>query len=377
MSVLFTAQGAVALELAAGVDDPASLAAATMLRQHVSAEIAAEALTQETLRRKAVGKFGNLARELFFTRDGLEQASRSRVAQWRAARYLELGWSHVVDLGCGIGADARAFLDAGIAVTAIERDPVTAQFARANLPGADVITSDATSVPISETSAVFLDPARRSAKGRTWDHRQLTPSWEFTLATLAAHQGCAKLGPGLDRSLLPSTALAEWVSDGGDVVECGLWSGYGTGLAATHLPSGERLVYDGTLAPAVTDVRGFIHEPDGAAIRAKLVPQLAAEIGASALDPHVAYLTSDAPADSAWLTSFAMVEVLPYKEKALRQWVAANGIGTLEIKKRGIDVDPALLRKQLKPKGKNQATLILSPTPSGAQAYVCQRVSKV
>ncbi|MGL4832183.1 MAG: class I SAM-dependent methyltransferase, partial [Propionibacteriaceae bacterium] len=225
MNLLFTEQGATALKLAAHVDDPASLAAATLLRQHVSAELAAEALTQETLRRKATGKFGDLARELFFTRDGLEQASRRRVAQWRAARYLELGWTRVVDLGCGIGADARAFHDVGIQVTAVERDVATAEFARANLPQADVVTADATTFTIPDKAAVFLDPARRSAAGRTWDHRLLTPSWEFTLATLAAHQGCAKLGPGLDRSLLPSTALAEWVSDGGDVVECGLWSG--------------------------------------------------------------------------------------------------------------------------------------------------------
>lgn len=375
MSTLFTAEGQAALAAAAQVADPGSLAAATALRKHFDADLAAAALAQEALRRKAERKFGPLAHELFFTKDGLEQASRRRVAQWRAARYQELGWGHVVDLGCGIGADARAFLDAGLEVTAVELDPATAEFAQANLPGAAVVTGDATRFPIPDDAALFLDPARRNARGRTWDHRQLSPSWDFTLQLLGKHPGCAKLGPGIDRSLLPQTALAEWVSDGGDVVECGLWNGYGEGLAATHLPSGERLLADGTPDPALTEIRRYLYEPDGAAIRARCVNQLAAAHDATLLSAGIAYLTADAPATSPWLTSFEVVETLPYKEKVVRQWVASNNIGTVEIKKRGIDVDPAELRKKLKPKGSASATLVISPTTDGARVFVCRRVA--
>ena len=46
---------------------------------------------------------------LFFTRDGLEQASRPEVADHHAARFAAAGVRRVVDLGCGIGADALAF----------------------------------------------------------------------------------------------------------------------------------------------------------------------------------------------------------------------------------------------------------------------------
>ena len=50
--------------------------------------------------------------------------------------------------------------------------------------------------------------------------------------------------------------------------------------------------------------------------------------------------------------------------KKLRSWVKSNGIGTLDIKKRGVDVTPEELRRILlagSPKSaKNKATLILA-----------------
>lgn len=51
-----------------------------------------------------------------------------------------------------------------------------------------------------------------------------------------------------------------------------------------------------------------------------------------------------------------------------------RGIGVLEIKKRGVDADPAALRRRLRPAGPNSATLILTPTASGAQALVARRL---
>jgi hypothetical protein len=50
-------------------------------------------------------------------------------------------------------------------------------------------------------------------------------------------------------------------------------------------------------------------------------------------------------------------------------------VGTLEIKKRGVDVDPAELRRRLQPSGPASATLVLSRTPAGAVALVVQRTA--
>jgi hypothetical protein len=58
----------------------------------------------------------------------------------------------------------------------------------------------------------------------------------------------------------------------------------------------------------------------------------------------------------------------------LRRWVRAAEIGVLEIKKRGINVDPAVLRKQLKLDGPNSATMVISRTGKGALVAIVERL---
>lgn len=117
----------------------------------------------------------------------------------------------------------------------------------------------------------------------------------------------------------------------------------------------------------------YVLEPDGSVIRAGLIDAIAPEHDLWLLDPHIAYLSSDEPLDSPYATCFEVLEVLDYDVKRLRGWVREYAVGTLEIKKRGLDVDPAALRRQLKPKGPNAATLILARTVDGARALVCSR----
>jgi hypothetical protein len=49
------------------------------------------------------------------------------------------------------------------------------------------------------------------------------------------------------------------------------------------------------------------------------------------------------------------------------------GIGTLEIKKRGVDIDPAQFRTKLKLSGPNSATLVLTRIGSGRGAILADR----
>nr|WP_231980617.1 hypothetical protein [Tessaracoccus coleopterorum] len=94
------------------------------------------------------------------------------------------------------------------------------------------------------------------------------------------------------------------------------------------------------------------------------------------LDAHTAYLSSDAPVVTPFATTFEIDEVLAYDVRVLRRWVADRGIGTLEIKKRAIDVDPAELRRRLKPKGRASATLILARTTAGTVAIAAHRLGR-
>ncbi|MEA4943245.1 MAG: class I SAM-dependent methyltransferase [Propionicimonas sp.] len=380
-------EGHEALAAAAAQPDPGSLAAAQALRRSFTAEQAAAASRQEVLRRRAVTKFGERAGSLFFTADGLEQATRAPVATWRADRFIALGATRVVDLGCGLGADALALTDAGLAVVAVEADPVTAVFAAANLRGrGEVVTGDAVEWArrlLQPGDAVFLDPARRTSRGRTWRVADVSPPWEFATGLLRDRPGCLKAGPGISSADLPSQVARVWVSEHGDLVEASLWSGVGDWPAGSRravlLPAGEELVTTGGDVPGppgrtVAAPGAYLYEPDPAVIRAGGVDQVAALVSGWRLAPHLAYLASDALVVTPFATAFAVAQVLPYDERALRAWVRQAGVGTLEIKVRGIDIDPAALRRRLKPTGRNAATLILTPTPHGARALVARRV---
>ena len=50
----------------------------------------------------------------------------------------------VLDLTGGLGLDTAGFAAAGLAVTAVERDPATAAYLAHNCPGARVLAADAT-----------------------------------------------------------------------------------------------------------------------------------------------------------------------------------------------------------------------------------------
>ena len=377
---LVSAEAAPWLQRAGAEQDPESLSAADRWRRDLSGERAAAVLGQASLRRAAERKLGDAASVLFLTRDGLEQATRPAVARWRAERLAAARVTDVWDLGCGLGLDALALAEAGMGVTAVERDPVTATFAAANLGSfARVTVGDVADLygEVPTDAGVFLDPARRTARGRSWDVADLSPSWDVVTSILDGRRvACVKLGPGIPYRLLPDTAETVWVSDRGDLVEAALWAGPEAApgrRSALLLPQGLSIeAEDGYLQCG--PIGSWLYEPDPAVIRAGAIPALARELGGTGIAPGVAYLTTETHQPSPFATAFEVLDRLPYRERDLRAWVKANRIGTLEIKKRGLEVDPAALRRRLAPKGPASATLVLTPTPDGAVAFVVRRV---
>lgn len=370
---LTSAEALPALAAASAEQDPGSLGAAERLRRHFDPEQAAAVLSQAALRRRAVTKFGDRAAALFFTPDGLEQATRAEVAVWRAARFVAAGVREVVDLGCGLGADALAFAEAGITVRAVDADPATAILAAANL-GAEVACADAVEVAdelLADGAAVFLDPARRTASGRTWRVADFSPPWDFAVGLLDGRFGCIKAAPGLPSALIPGGAGATWVSHHGDLVETTLWS-HGD-RRAVLLPAGEELTVSGERAP-VGALGAYLYEPDPAVLRSGAIAALAAQLDARRPWDGIGYLCADHLVATPFAQAFAVEEELPFDERTLRAWVRDHQIGVVEIKCRGVDIDPAVLRRRLKPKGRGAATLVLTPTQAGVRALVVSRV---
>jgi THUMP domain-like/Methyltransferase domain len=370
-----------ALAAAMTEEDPESLAAASRMRARYGSDLAAAALTQAALRRQAKTKFGDVALEMFFTRAGLEQASRPEVADYHARRFLRAGVRRVIDFGCGIGSDSLAFVRAGLEVTAVDVDPATAAVAQANLASrAEVICADALEVAeqlITPVVGVFCDPSRRNDHGRVWRIEDFTPPWSFVTHLLDGRQTAGvKLGPALPHSLIQETVEAEWITHRGETVEVALWAGPGaspTQRFALVMPNA-RLAASTAPPLLVRDLGHYLYEPAGAVIRAGAIAELGLQLGAGLLQTHVAYLTSDQLRKTPFATAFEVCEQRPFHLKALRTWVREAQIGVLEIKKRGVNIDPADLRRRLRLAGPNRATLVISPTPSGVIAAIVERV---
>lgn len=347
------------------------LTASTRLRARFPAELVTVALTQDRLRRRAVAKFGARASVMFFTEAGYEQSTRVEVARLRARRYAAAGVRGVADLCCGVGGDALAFAEAGIRVLAVDRDPLTCAIARANAEALGfsellrVECADVTQVALDGYEAVFLDPARRGERGRVFDPDAYSPPWSFALG-LAENFAAAgfKVAPGIPHEAVPAGAEAEWVSDGGEVKEAGVYFGSlrTAERRATLLPGARTLVNEGVPDPKPGDIGRYMYEPDGAVIRARLLGELAGLLSAHTVDPTIAYLTSDVLVPTPFATAYEVTDVLPFTVKKLRALVAERGYGTLEIKKRGADVNPEELRRKLAPRGPrtNAATIIVT-----------------
>jgi hypothetical protein len=135
-----------------------------------------------------------------------------------------------------------------------------------------------------------------------------------------------------------------------------------------------RLVVTAAPPLPVRDLGRYIYEPAGAVIRAGAIAELGAQLGAGLLDPQVAYLTSDRLCSTPFAAGFEVRQRLPFHLKALRSWVREAEIGVVEIKKRGIDIDPAEFRRRLRLVGPNSATVVISRTPRGALAAVVERI---
>jgi hypothetical protein len=107
-------------------------------------------------------------------------------------------------------------------------------------------------------------------------------------------------------------------------------------------------------------VRTWLHEPDGAVIRAGLVAEVAGPIGGTLVDPTIAYFTTDSEVASPFTTAYQVTDVLPFNLKRLRSLLRARHVGTLTVKKRGSAIEPEQLRRQLRLHGEAEATVVLT-----------------
>ncbi|HEY2237350.1 MAG TPA: class I SAM-dependent methyltransferase [Streptosporangiaceae bacterium] len=366
----------------------APLATASRLRREFPARLVAAATAQDELRVAGQAKFSR-ARRMLFTRPGLEQASSETAARHRAARLAEAApgpANPAADLGCGIGGDL-IMLAQGREVLAVDRDPDHLLMAAHNAgvydaaEGLSTRQADVREVDLTGRTTVFVDPARRSPRGAA-QRRRLRPGdseppldWCFAL-TGQIPNVVIKAAPGLPREIPPDGWETEFVADGRDLKEAVLWSpALATAASrATILPAGDTLTPEPGDPVPVKPPGAYLFDPSPAVTRAGLVEDLARRFGAWKIDDQIAFLSADT-ADTAASTPFArtlkVIESAPWNEKHFARRLRELGIGSADLRRRGLAGDVDQIRRRLKLSGPGRATVVLTRVANRPWGLIC------
>ena len=119
------------------------------------------------------------------------------------------------------------------------------------------------------------------------------------------------------------------------------------------------------------ELGNYLYDPDPAVVRAGLVDVLADTVGLHRLDAVEEYLTSDARVSSPFVRRYVVEETGPADEKKLRRRLRELDIGPLEIKSRRLPINHETLRRRLRPRGNNPATLVFARIAGRSRAILC------
>jgi hypothetical protein len=349
------------------------------LCKHYPPDLARAALDTVMLREKARVKFTR-AGEMYFTREALEMASAEPVARYRAGRFAS--FDTVADLCCGIGGDAIGLASAGLAVVAVDRDPLRVRMAEANLAAYGLsgrcVCADVLTVDLAGCAAAFADPGRRPGGRRTLSLHDSEPPVPALVARLPRGFPLGvKVAPGFPKDELTGfDAGPEFISLGGELKECVLWFGplRSGEVRATVLPGPHTLTGNPNSAVEVGSVGAFLYDPDPAVTRAGLVGELGRHLGARQIDPRVAFLTSDALTPTPFASAYRVEEVLPFQARRVGAWLNARGVGRVTVVKRGTAVDTEELVSKWKLRGDGHRAAILTRAAGRPAAIIGERV---
>ncbi len=350
----------------------------------------AEALGElRAQRRRATIKFSR-GLDMFFTKEQLQQASSESVARHRAARFQAAGAEEVWDPCCGIGSDAIALASLGIRVHARDKDPAAVHYAAANAEAYGVEGIDFEECDCMETEPgpgiLYLDPSRRRGTRRIMSPDDWSPPPERIAELLANRPGAGlKLSPAcaLDTLLetYPRPDEIEVISLKGEAKETVFWYGcLATGVErrASSLPEGGTFTGAADPQAEVGDFGSYVYDPDPALVHAGLLGAFAAQHELHVLDPEIAYLTGPALVHSPFLDGFKVLAVETLDPRKMRTVLRELGVGSMQIRKRGIAERPLTMEQRLLPKpyGKKRVTLLAARIGDRHLGVVAERIEE-
>lgn len=350
-------------------------------------ELSRAALEIAILRQEARVKFPQAA-SMYFTRPAVEQATAWAVSSYRALRFQ--AYDMVFDLGCSIGGDTLALAQLTTTV-GVDRDPLRLSMARQNLHRlggeAFFVRADLqASLPWRKAAAIrtalFFDPARRSAARRSFSVNEYHPPLTVIQKWLPAYPALGvKISPGVNlNEIREYDAEVEFISERGELKEATLWFGplrrarrQATVLPGPHCMSADFPDSERDSPPPVSQPRTYLYEPDPAVLRAGLVQHLGAALNAVQLDPDIAYLTADSLTQTPFARAWEVEAWFPFQLKRLRAALRERQVGRLTIKKRGSPFQPEALKRALRLKGDapNERVLFLTHLDGAPIVILC------
>ncbi len=355
------------------------LAMQTQLRREYPDRLVRGAFALCDLRRRGLAKFSRAA-EMWFDRQGLEQATSEPVARHKAGRFS----GAVLDLCCGIGGDCLAFAQ-NCTVTAVDSNPVAGLRTMWNAEVYGVAShvsiecADVTAID-PKTTLVHIDPDRRAnALGRALRVEDYVPGLDFLQALSRDGRGGAiKLSPASNFGGKFRDAEVELISLEGECKEATVWFGALRGpksWRATVLPAGETIAAEPLeFAADMSQPLQFVYDPDPAVVRAGLVDAVAAQLDLCRLDDAEEYLTGAGLVQSGFVRAFEVLAELPNNQSEIRRFFREADFGQVEIKCRHIPIEAGNIRRRLPLAGKQSGVLIFARVAGKARALVCRRV---
>lgn len=387
------------------MDLPAEpLQAIQRLRRHCAREEASAVATLRALRRRAAasGRFPEaLAGRMLATDTLLQQASSFRLAVWKGRRFAERApgagdGGEVLDLCCGLGADAIGLARAGLRVRGIDVSPAAVLCATHNAEAAGLADrcrfelADVTALLLPADAIVHVDPDRRQADRRSPSLADGSPGEAFLRALPArSATGAMKLSPALDPGALvdfPASEL-EYVSEGGVCRQLLAW--WGPDAPAGNPPRRRaRVVFGpaedpqsvsleaGNAPPAPLREPGpWLLEPDPAVLAAGGVDDLAAAEGLWRIAPGLGWLFADAPPATPLVRNFRVLDVVPGRERDVARALRRLDAGRVEIKPRGLKLNTDALQRRLRGRGQRNLAVLWCRLAQHQRAFLCERAS--
>ncbi|MDQ2709516.1 MAG: class I SAM-dependent methyltransferase, partial [Actinomycetota bacterium] len=115
----------------------------------------------------------------------------------------------------------------------------------------------------------------------------------------------------------------------------------------------------------------YLLDPNPAVTRAGLVEDLARMLGAWKIDPMIAFLSSDRPLNSPFGRALRVLDSRPWREKELAARLRALGVGSVDIRRRGLAGDVDALRRKLRLPPGRPATLVMTRVADQPWALIC------